>query len=202
MKFQMAENSLFAILLRKPWWVSIATAAALVALARFVLPPQWFIFGATLALPFIGIGAVTGWRQLQKPIGARVAGTLEAVRAMAWPEFATTIETAWRRDGSSIERIDDPAADFEVANGWRRGIVACKRWKAGRTGVEPLRELHAARERREVHDCIYVSTGEFTDQALKFAADNRINLMRGPELAILLPELARGAKPALRRSAG
>ena len=33
MKFQMAKNSLFAVLLRSPWWVSIAVAAAVALLA-------------------------------------------------------------------------------------------------------------------------------------------------------------------------
>ena len=38
MKWQMAENSLFAVLLRSPWWVSFLVAAGVFALMRYFLP--------------------------------------------------------------------------------------------------------------------------------------------------------------------
>jgi restriction system protein len=38
MKLKMNQNSLFAILLRSPWWVSGGIAAALFTAARIVLP--------------------------------------------------------------------------------------------------------------------------------------------------------------------
>ncbi len=65
-------------------------------------------------------------------------------------------------------------------------LVACKRWKAVRTGVEPLRELQAAREAREAHHCVYVATGEITDQARAFAMEKKISLVQGADLATLL----------------
>jgi len=79
MKFPMAKNSLFAILLRSPWWISILVAAGIVMAARFVVSEVYAVFAA---LPFIVIGGVAGWRQLRAPSAARVAETLEAVRAM------------------------------------------------------------------------------------------------------------------------
>jgi restriction system protein len=200
MKFEMAQNSLFAILLRKPWWVSAAIAAGLLALARFMLPPQWFFYGASVSLPFIVLAGMTGWKALKAPSGARVADTLDAVRAMGWPEFSTALETAWQRDGWTVTRIGDTGADFELTQGWRRAVLSGKRWKSARTGVEPLRELHGVRERREVQDGIYVATGEVTEQALKFAQANRIRIVGGPELARMLPEL--GAKKGLKRFLG
>ena len=41
MKFKMAPNSGFAILLRSPWWVSFAIAAVIVLLCGALLP--WFV---------------------------------------------------------------------------------------------------------------------------------------------------------------
>jgi restriction system protein len=38
MKFKMSEKSLFAILLRSPWWVSFLIGALLVLLTRVFLP--------------------------------------------------------------------------------------------------------------------------------------------------------------------
>jgi len=40
MKFQMAKNSLFAILLRSPWWMSILVAAGIVMRIRALAEPR------------------------------------------------------------------------------------------------------------------------------------------------------------------
>ena len=40
----MAKNSLFAVLLRSPWWISFAVAAALFAIARLFMPELYAAF--------------------------------------------------------------------------------------------------------------------------------------------------------------
>jgi restriction system protein len=64
--------------------------------------------------------------------------------------------------------------------------VSCKRWKAASTGVEPLRELHAAAERREAHESVYITAGQLTDNARQFAREKGIRVMEGEGLAQLL----------------
>jgi restriction system protein len=191
MKLRMAKDSLFAVLLRSPWWISIAIAAGIVAVVRLVLPGVHVAYAVFAALPFIVIGAIAGWRQLRQPGTARVAGTLEAVRAMSWGDFSGALEDAFRRDGYAVSRLDGPAADFELTRGGRTSLVACKRWKVARTGVDPLRELDAAKRARAAHECIYVATGEVTDGALKFAREKGIRVVHGAELAKLLPRVRR-----------
>lgn len=194
MKWQMNENSLFAILLRSPWWVSMAVAAAVTALALALMPESWRVFGIVTGAPFFVIGCIALWRQLQRPSAARVVRTVESLRAMAWPEFADALEAGWRADGAVVTRIKDATADFTVKKEWRTTLVAGKRFKVARTGVEPLRELLAAKEAHEAHDCAYVTLGEVSDNARKFAMDNRIRLIGGPELAALLPALDRARR--------
>ena len=61
-KFKMAENSLFAVLLRSRWWISFAICAAvvLVSLAVFIWRGQvWWDIGLVLAAGSI-IGAKIG----------------------------------------------------------------------------------------------------------------------------------------------
>jgi restriction system protein len=60
-----------------------------------------------------------------------------------------------------------------------------------RTGVEPLRDLKAAKDLREAHDCVYITIGEITDNARQFALENRILMVGGAELARLLPRVGR-----------
>lgn len=188
MKFAMAKNSLFAILLRSPWWISIAIAAGIAAAARLVVPDLYALF---TALPFAVIGGIALWRQLRTPSAARVADTLEGLRAMSWGEFASAMEDAFRREGYSVSRLAGAAVDFEMTKAGRIALVGCKRWKVARTGIHPLRELYAAKRAREAHECIYVAAGEITDNARAFAGEKNIRLIHGAELARLLPRVGR-----------
>jgi restriction system protein len=65
-------------------------------------------------------------------------------------------------------------------------LVACKRWKAVRTGIEPLREFGAASRERGAHERAYVAAGEVTETARAFAAKEGIRLVQDEELARLL----------------
>jgi restriction system protein len=180
------KNSLFAVLLRSPWWISLAVAVGLFALARALLPEAFAPYAIFVALPFFGIATWAGIQQLRAPSAAKIAAALEALRAQSWDEFAKTVEAGFRRDGYTVARISAAGADFELTKGPRVSLVACKRWKAARTGVEPLRELAAAREAREAHEGIYVALGEVSDTARAFAAERRIRLLQDAELAALL----------------
>jgi restriction system protein len=197
MKFEMSPNSLFAILLRSSWWIGFAITAGFVALAKAFLPADYFIFGALGSAPFFVIGCITAWRQLRAPSAKSVAAALSAVSEMPWSTFSEAIEEGFRRDGHAVARHPGPAADFELTKNGRVTLVSAKRWKAVRTGIEPLRELLKAREARDADDCIYVAIGEITDNARKFAAANRVQILQGAELAALMP---RARRPATRSS--
>ncbi len=180
---KMHENSLFAMLLRSPWWASAALAIAIVVGVRFLVPVEFAVFAA---LPFAVIAGYVGWHQLRAPSAARVAARLEKLRAMPWEEFARAIKEAYRREGYTVKAHDGRQADFELVKGSRTTLVACKRWKATRTGIEPLRELEAARSARDAQECAYVAAGEITEQARALAAQKKIRLVEGGELAKLL----------------
>jgi restriction system protein len=186
LKFEMAPNSLFAILLRSSWWISVLVAAAIVALSAIALPRQYFIFGAVGALPFLVIGGIALWRQLQRPSPARVTQTVAAVSAMTWKDFSTRLESAFRREGYEVARIDAPGADFEMKKAGRKTLVNAKRWKASRTGVEPLRELLSARDQREADEIVFIAAGQVSEQASRLIGEKRIRLMQGEDLARLL----------------
>src|SRR6267143_1112287 len=106
-----------------------------------LLPTSYAVFAA---LPLAVIAAYVGWQQLRAPSAKRVAGTLERLRAMSWEDFSAAIEEAYRREGYTVSRHAGHA-DFELVQGSRSTLVACKRWKATRTGIEPLRELEVIR---------------------------------------------------------
>jgi restriction system protein len=182
-KLKMHENSLFAVLLRSPWWVSALVAAAIFGVLRVWLPWGYALFAG---LPFIVISVHVAWKQVRAPSAERIAKALERLRAQSWDDFSRSLEEAYRREGYAVSRLGDARADFELVQGARHTLVACKRWKAMRTGIEQLRELEAAREAREAHHSVYIAAGEVTEQARAFAAEKKISLMQAAELATLL----------------
>jgi restriction system protein len=183
LKLQMAKNSLFAILLRSPWWVSFAIAAVLALVAAALLPAELRIVGALSGLPFVGIGALALYRQSRLPSAARVAQTRAALGTMAWPAFAVLLEAAFRRDGYTVQAGATAAVDFVLERQGRTMVVGARRWKSARTGLDALRALQAARESADAFDALYIGLGELTDNARPFAAEQRIQVWQDAELA-------------------
>lgn len=183
MKWQLPSNSLFAILLRSPWWASALAGAGIFAAGKVFLPAAYALFAT---VPFLVIAALAGWRQLRAPSAAQIASRLERIRAMPAEEFSRALEEAFRREGYGVARLAGAAADLELTKGWKVTFVAARRWKARHAGVEPLRELDRLRRAREAQECVYVTAGEVSAQARKFAAENNLRLLEGAELAKLL----------------
>lgn len=182
MRLRMHENSLFAILLRSPWWVSLAVAIGLFAALRLVVQP---LYASFFALPFLGIAVVRGWRQLRAPSRAAIERKIAALRELDARSFLERVEAAYRGQGYEVTRFSGGEADLALERSGTRVLVACRRWKAARTGVEPLRELKEAARKRGA-DCIYVVAGELTPGAASFAAEQGIRLVRDAELAALV----------------
>jgi restriction system protein len=162
--------------------VSLLVALLMFSLVRLFFQPAIAIF---MALPFVGIGLYAAFQQLRRPGAKRIAATLEKARALPGEQFSAALEEGFRRGGYSVKRANG-GADLELTHEGRVTLVACRRWKAVRTGIEPLREFEAATRSREAFSRIYVVAGEVTDNARTFAADKKIRLLQQEELARLL----------------
>ena len=181
MDFRLPDNSLFAILLRARWWVSGLVALGTFVVIRLFLDEGFAFFAA---LPFMVIGVVAAWKQRRVPRGARLDAAIDRLRAMGWDEFARALERGYQREGYTVKRVEG-AADFELERAGQVSLVAARRWKASRTGIEPLKELAAAGEARGAAECVYVLAGGMTENAQKFAAKAKIRWVSGADLAKL-----------------
>ncbi|MBS0392239.1 MAG: restriction endonuclease [Proteobacteria bacterium] len=183
----MAPNSGFAILLRSPWWVSFAIAAAIVLLCGALLPVHLVPFAAVGALPVAVIGCIAAWRQWRAPSAARVQAALQEAGNMPWRAFADRLERAWRAEGQQVQRTDGRGSDLRIAKDGRVMLVAARRYKAASHGVEPLRELQAEVQREGARAGVYVAlAGTVSENARSFARDNGLVLLEGDALATLL----------------
>lgn len=178
MKWKIPENSLFAILQRQGWWVS-----ALAALATFWVVQNFLAWGYALfaTLPFTVIALMVAWKQMFGPNGARLEKALEKTRSLSWEDFAQALERGYKAEGYAVRRVDG-AVDFELEKLGYVTLVCARRWKAARTGIEPLRELSAAAEKSGARECQYAVAGELTEQARAYAKQRGVKLVEGAEL--------------------
>ena len=186
MRLKMKENSLFAVLLRAPWWISFLVSAVIGLVAALTMPVQYRAFAVFSGTPFFIIGCIAAWRQWRAPSTTKTTAALAVAAQMPSAAFLVAIADGFRRQGYTVTPYAGRGADFEANKSGRVALIACRRWKAARHGVEPLRELQAAAASREAQDCIYIALGEVSDNARRFAEVSKIDIVQGVRLAQLV----------------
>jgi restriction system protein len=188
MKFKMSEKSLFATLLRAPWWVSFLVMFGVALVAGALLPEAYKTVGMLGAFPFFVIGVMAAWRQRNAISASRIEELVEQARGMVWRDFSVLIEEALRQQGFVVTRLNDGPADFQIEKNGRITLVSAKRWKAATVGAEHLRELLAVRESRDAFSCTCMSLGVFSQAAIDLANDSPMQLLKSANIAQLMHE--------------
>ena len=183
-RLKMSQNSLFAILLRSHWWISLVVALFIVLLARLVVPEAYASYALSFAVPFVVIAAIAAWKQRHVPGEAQVRALVERVSPMGWAEFSALLEDAYRRQGGTVTRVEG-GADLLVERSRRLSVVAARRWKAASHGLPALRELVAERERRGAHEALYVALNPLSDKGLLYAREYGVVVVDAAALASL-----------------
>ena len=184
MKFKMPRNSIFAVLLRSPWWISAAIAALLSAGGFAALPLEYAAMGVFAAIPFAVIAIMAAWKQLRAPSETRVQAVAQAAAAMSWTDFSRTVQAGFQRDGCEVERLQAPGADFALSGRPRRHR-RCPALEGGARRRRALARI-AGRTRtpRRARSHLH-RPGRSARHALQYARANGVSLMQAPELAKL-----------------
>ena len=181
------RESLFQILLRQPWWVTLLVAFAMFGVAHAIFPPV----AIATALPFAGLAAYIGFRQWRSGSPLDAAERLAALREMDWDRFSAVITAAYRRRGYAVHPADGRGYDFRLTKEGRVSLVQCRRWKVNQVGVAPLRELARAVQQEDASNGICISAGDFSAPARALVATEPLTLVSGVELAQLVGPLRR-----------
>ena len=185
------EGSLFAILSRMPFWVSLLIAGAIFAVMRNWLPD---VLAAATTLPFIGVAVYAGYVQFKTPNATRVSERLDALRALAWPHFSSVIAESFRKEGFVVTPSKRAGVDFDMEQNGYATLLSCKRWKVAQAGIGPLRELVDAAKAADARGCCFVTAGTLTSTAQAFATENKIRIISGTDLVQRAGPAARAAK--------
>ena len=189
----MAENSLFAILMRSRWWISFAICAAVVAISLAVFPKDISPFAALGAFPFFIVGCMAFYRQMSAPSPAKLQALQEQASQQSWADFSAQLQAAWQAEGYEVQRLNQNGADLKLARNGQSCIVSARRWKAAAHGQEPLRELLAARARQQADQAIYVAMQPLSESTAAWARQNEIIVLDAKGIALLLSKAAKQA---------
>jgi restriction system protein len=176
MKFKMAENSLFAILMRNPWWISLLIVIVFSLLCLAILPKNLVIFGIMGTFPFFVTGIVAFKRQWGVPSAAVQEAELTRLYSLSWRDFSAELEAKFVKQGYEVERLKTGAADFKLEKNGNVTLVAAKRYKAATHGLEALQALVAQQEAQGADKAMYVCLGGLTEQAAKFARERGVEV--------------------------
>jgi restriction system protein len=183
----MAQHrTLFSVLLAQPWWISALVGVAMFGLAQLTFAPvaPW------VALPFIVIAAVVGWKQLRSVSPGQVEDRLKVLREMSWEQFSQVLTDAYRRQGYEVAAAQSKAYDYTLTRNERITLLQCRRWKVNQMGVAPLQDLAKAIHTTDAANGICITTGAVSPNAAGFAAANPVAIVSGKELAALIGKLA------------
>jgi restriction system protein len=159
------------------------------------------IFGQYLLPGLFLIGAAVSALGRRKRnalhISVATAGVQSALEKMSWQEFEMLVGEFFRRRDFSVEETGgggaDGGVDLVVSRGADRYLVQCKQWKARQVGVETIRELYGVMAARRVAGGYVVTSGIFTDDALRFAEGREIKLIAGDQLVEMIRTAQTGA---------
>ena len=185
-KFKMAENSVFAILLRSSWWISVLVGAVIALLCVALLPKDLKFVGAAGSLPFFIIGIIAAKRQWKEPSAAQTEALLAKATMLPSRDLQAWLTRAWQAEGYTVTPRKQGDADLTLTRGDETTLVITKRSKAAVHGIEPLRALYEAARQASASSAYVLLQGELSDNARLFARDHNIAVLQNKELVALL----------------
>jgi restriction system protein len=108
--------------------------------------------------------------------------------SLEWKRFETVCAEYFRLIGyeSRETRIGaDGGVDIRINKPWEEGsdtIIQCKAWSTYNVGVKPLRELYGVMAAEGVPQGMFMTSGEFTREAVDFAKGKNLTLYSGTRL--------------------
>ena len=208
-KGESALDAWADLVARLPWWVGVLLAmASYVGLGRVasssltaasdigqlssvVTQSLWIglaSVGQYLA-PFVClVGAALSWlrRRRAGQLHADAIQRSDGMAQMSWREFEVLVAEHFRRQGFAVTEAGgggpDGGVDVHIRRGSDHYLVQCKHWRARRVGVEPVRELYGLIAAQRMAGGYVVTSGDFTDEARRFASGREIQLINGRDL--------------------
>lgn len=112
----------------------------------------------------------------------------ELLDALEWRRFEELVTWYFQKTGLEAKRSRvgaDGGVDILLSrpdDAQPFAYVQCKAWHQYKVGIKPIRELFGVMASDKIQSGFFVTTGEFTEEALRFARGKEMTLMDGSRL--------------------
>jgi restriction system protein len=157
-----------------------------------------YVLGAIPAIVSLAAG-VAGWMaRRQRAIFLREHLDIDWLNKLTWQDFERQVAEVYRQHGYQVEEVGgggaDGGVDLRLQRDGTTAIVQCKRWKTYKVGVKPVRELFGVMTAENAHRAIFITSGIYTDDAIRFAEGKPVDLVDGAQLAQMLRRFQQSLK--------
>jgi restriction system protein len=123
------------------------------------------------------------------------AWSLDLIRDLEWKRFEDVCQQFYELKGIRSETTalgPDGGIDirlFQDASGNPTSVVQCKAWGERFVGVKPVRELLGVMTHEKIGKAFFMTSGAYSDEAKAVAQANRITLIDGNMLLMMIQRL-------------
>jgi len=193
-----------------PWWLSVVVGIAVYTYLRWIFLhfavvaknpiTQAFASSARVLAPFVLVGfgllaVLSAWFAHTRRKLVDQTSDIESLRAWDWKKFEWLVGEIYRRQGYAIDESistgPDGGIDLVLRKEGRTTVVQCKQWRAFSVNVRVVRELLGVMTAEKADAAIVITSGKFTREAWRFAQENQITLIDGPQLLALVQAVQR-----------
>lgn len=121
--------------------------------------------------------------------------SLDLIRELEWKRFEDVCQQFYEKKGIRSETTalgPDGGIDirlYQDDSGRPTSIVQCKAWGERIVGVKPVRELLGVMTHEKISKAFFMTSGSYSDEAKAIAQPNRITLIDGTMLLLMIQRL-------------
>ena len=190
-------------LTQMPWWVSIILAVVCYVSLTYLFPAittnspilNGFANGVKVIAPHLSLillipvpfSIVNRNRKKRLLVTKK---SLDKIKLLDWSSFEELVGEAFRHNGYTVEdntvKGADGGIDLWLHKEGSLYIAQCKHWKKQKVNVSIVREMYGLMTAEAAVGVFVITSGQFTQDALKFAEGKPLNLVNGNDLLSLI----------------
>ncbi len=131
------------------------------------------------------------------------AWSIDVIHDIEWKRFEDLCQKFYETSGIRSETTAlGPDGGMDILlhqddTGKPTAIVQCRAWGERLVGVRPIRELLGVMTHEKIGRAFFMTSGHFADDAKMLASSNRITLINGDMLLIMIKRLPEAARKSL-----